>query len=209
MNTACSQLKTVGWSPHTILDIGAFKGNWTRDIRLQFPNARFTLVEPNDNTTLRSLKDRIVNHVLSDTVKDVEWFSNGSTGDSMFRERTRHYSDILPTSRRTTTLDILFSGESFDFIKIDCQGAELDILRGGEILLRQTEVVLLECAFAGQYNQGAPTFAEYIAYMDSIGFAPLDVTELHRANGFLCQVDILFVRKTSALCPRVQDRIGS
>ena len=207
MNNAQRQLKAMGWKPRAILDIGAYKGDWTRETRIQFPDAKYTLIEPNDNTTLQTLKDRIINQVVSDSVKNVQWFSNGSTGDSMFQERTRHYANVTPVVRQTTTLDRLFSDETFDFIKVDCQGAELDILRGGVELLKRTDVVLLECPFAGQYNQGAPTFAEYIQYLDSIGFAPFDISELHHANSILIQIDIVFLCKTSPMWTRIQSHL--
>lgn len=196
------------WSPKTILDIGGYKGYWTRDMRREFPQASFTVVEPNPHPELSVLGVPVYKELLSSEVKDVLWHSNMSTGDSMYKERTRHYQNVVPTTRKTTTLDILFPSQTFEFIKIDCQGAELDILKGGENLLRNTIAVLLECSFAGQYNQGAPTFAEYIAYMDSIGFAPLDIPELHRANGVLIQIDILFLRKSSPYWDTIQSRLA-
>jgi len=192
------------WSPQSILDVGGYKGHWTREIRNQFPKASVVVVEPNPHLELSSLGVPVYQELLSSEVKEVDWHSNLSTGDSMYKERTRHYDGVIPTKRTTTTLDLLFPNQTFEFIKIDCQGAELDILKGGENLLRGTTAVLLECAFAGQYNQGAPTFADYISYMDSIGFAPLDITELHRANGLLIQIDILFLRKTSLLWTTIQ-----
>ncbi len=202
-----TSLKSLGWSPKTILDIGGFKGNWTREVRTHFPNASFAVVEPNPHPELSTLGVPVYRELLSSTVKDVLWHSNMSTGDSIFKELTRQYQSVIPTTRRTTTLDALFPSQVFDFIKIDCQGAEIDILKGGETLVRSTTAVLLECSFAGQYNQDAPRFAEYIAYMDSIGFTPFDITEIHRAGGILCQVDILFLRKTSPLINEVQRRL--
>jgi hypothetical protein len=127
----------------------------------------------------------------------------------MYQERTRHYSEIAPGMRRTTTLDRLFPTHQFEFVKIDCQGAELDILAGGQTLLQGTDVLLLECPFAGQYNRGAPSFADYIRTLDALGFAPLDLPEIHRANGILFQIDILFLRKTSPYWEAIQQRLSS
>jgi len=202
-----TSLKNVGWYPNTVLDIGGYKGNWTREVRKEFPRAEFVVVEPNFHPELDTLKVPVYRELLSSTVKDVSWYSNMSTGDSMYKERTHHYSSVSPTLKTTTTLDVLFPTKRFDFVKIDCQGAELDILKGGEQILQSTEVLLLECAFAGQYNFSAPSFADYIRYTDSIGFAPVDITELHRANGILCQIDILFLRKTSSLWDLIQGRM--
>ena len=202
-------LKSIGWSPRTILDIGGYKGNWTRAVRMHFPTAMFSVVEPNSHPELNSLGVPVYRELLSSTIKDVPWYSNLSTGDSMFQERTKHYAQVAAVTRRTTTLDQLFPTQRFEFVKIDCQGAELDILTGGQTMLRGTDVVLMECAFAGQYNLGAPSFAEYIRAMDALGFAPLDLPELHRANGVLCQVDILFLRKTSSYWEAIQRRLSA
>ena len=202
-----STLHSLGWSPKTILDVGGFKGHWTRDMQRIFPSASFTVIEPNAHPELRTLNARVLYEVVSDGHETVPWYSNLSTGDSIYRETTRHYSAVAPILRGTTTLDTLFPTETFDFIKLDCQGAELDILRGGHRVLQGTEVLLLECPFAGVYNTGAPTFAETIRAVDELGFAPLDLPELHRANGILCQIDIVFLRKTSPFWETIQGKI--
>lgn len=202
-------LKTFGWSPKTVLDIGAFKGTWTRDMQYHFPMAAFTLIEPNPHPELLTVRGRVLSEVVSDTQATVPWYSNLSTGDSLYKEVTRHYAEVTPTLRTTTTLDALFPSETFDYIKLDCQGAELAILRGGARLLQGTEVLLLECPFAGQYNANAPTFAETIRDLDALGFSPLDIPELHRANGVLCQIDILFLRKTSPFWRSIQSRLSA
>lgn len=208
-HTMVDILKTVGWSPTTILDIGGYKGHWTRAFRVQFPRATFAVVEPNSHPELQSLGVPVYREVLSSTLKEVSWYSNLSTGDSLYPERTRHYASVAPVVRHTTTLDTLFPTQRFDFIKIDCQGAELDILAGGQTMLQDTDVLLLECSFAGQYNAGAPSFADYIRIVDALGFAPLDLPELHRANGVMCQVDILFLRKTSPMWTAIQQRLSA
>lgn len=198
-------LKTVGWNPKTILDIGGYKGMWTRSVQQEFPNASFSIVEPNHHPELIGMP--VYYEVLSSEVKQVPWYSNMTTGDSLYKENTKYYTNITPLYRTTTTLDILFPNRQFDFIKIDCQGAELDILRGGEHLVQNTDVLLLECSFACEYNKGAPKFVDYITYLDSIGFSVFDIPELHRANNVLIQIDILFLRKTSPLWTTLQTKI--
>lgn len=200
-------LKFFGWSPNTILDIGGYKGQWTRQVRAEFPSATFVVVEPNLHKELDTLGARVHYEVLSSEIKSVPWYSNMSTGDSLYKENTRHYENVVPVLRNTTTLDTLFPNERFDCIKLDCQGAELDILKGGQRTIEHVDVLLLECPFAGQYNAGAPTLLDYVSTLDSFGFAPLDITELHRANSVLCQIDILFLRKSSHLWQRIQHQM--
>jgi FkbM family methyltransferase len=202
-----NSLTCIGWNPKTVLDVGGYKGTWTREIKTLFPRASVCLIEPNKYPELRSVDATVFHELLSSEPKQVAWYSNLTTGDSMYKETTIHYQSIDPSYRTTTTLDILFPNQQFDLIKIDCQGAELDILRGGTTLVQQTDVVLLECSFACEYNKGAPTFVDYITYMDSIGFGVLDITEFHRANDILIQIDILFLRKTSPLWKTLQLKI--
>lgn len=200
-------LRSLGWSPKTVLDVGGYKGHWTRAHQRIFPSAAFTVIEPNPHPELRSLNARVLSEIVSAEPGTASWYSNLSTGDSIYRETTRHYSSVAPTLRKTTTLDTLFPTETFDFVKLDCQGAELDILKGGQRVLRETEVLLLECPFACRYNEGAPTFAAYIEAITAAGFSPLDISEIHRANGILFQIDIVCLRTTSLLWSTLQARL--
>lgn len=81
-------------------------------------------------------------------------------------------------------------------IKIDCQGAEIPILKGATNILNKTDFIILELPLFGQYNEGVPTFLEHITYMDSIGFTPYDILDNHYINGFNMQIDILFINKS-------------
>ena len=191
------RLKKIGFTPQSVLDVGAFRGEWTRLTQSVFPRASYTMIEANNHSHLASVNAQLIREVVSSSVGPVQWWSNGSTGDSILRERTHHYASVIPTTRTTTTLDILFPTQTFDFIKIDCQGAELEILRGGTSLASRATLILLECPFACQYNEGCPSFCEYIQYMDSIGFTPFDISEIHHIQNITGQIDIMFIRKGS------------
>jgi hypothetical protein len=84
------------------------------------------------------------------------------------------------------------------FLKLDVQGAELDILKGGGKALSLAELIQLEVPFAS-YNEGAPTAAEVVAFMDSRGFVLFDVVGFVRYRDDLLQADFLFVREESRL----------
>jgi len=200
-------LLSLGWSPKTVLDVGGFKGNWTRAYQRVFPMASFTVIEPNPHPELQNVKARVFYEIVAAQRETIPWYSNLSTGDSIYRETTRHYSGVAPSYRTTTTLDTLFPTETFDFVKLDVQGAEVDVLRGGEHLLQGTDVLLIECPFAGRYNEGAPTFATYIETVTALGFSPLDIAEFHRAGNVLIQVDIVFLRTSSPLWSHIQKRL--
>ena len=82
-----------------------------------------------------------------------------------------------------------------NFIKLDVQGAELEILTGSDGLLEKCHAIYMECPVL-EYNAGAPSFDDYIQFMLERGYVPTQVLEQHLINGVLTQFDILFIRKT-------------
>ena len=84
------------------------------------------------------------------------------------------------------------------FIKIDTQGYELEVFKGAADLLPQTAGLQLELSLAPLY-EGAPTFMEMIAVLQSSGFEPFGVVPVFRdaGTGRLLQVDGYFTRAGS------------
>ena len=199
---ALQKLKSFGFEPKNILDIGANKGKWTLEIKKKvFPKAEYTLIEAIDYEELDKLSDRHDNinykNILLDEIEHfVTWYEKRNTGDSIFKENTGYFDDCKEIKRSTTTLDLVFTkNEVFELIKIDCQGAEIPILKGGNRLIQKSSVIILEVPFMGEYNIGAPNFYEHINYMENIGYRVFDIVELHRVDNILIQIDIIFIKQ--------------
>ena len=139
LRDALHTLKQYGWSPRKVLDIGAFHGQWSRDVSSLFPFAQFHLIEAIDYPELARSGFTHTIAVVADRVGEVDWFEGRNTGDSLFKEQTGYYAGVTATKREATTLDTLVAerqlSAQYDFVKIDCQGGELPILRGGERLI--------------------------------------------------------------------------
>ena len=81
-------------------------------------------------------------------------------------------------------------------LKIDVEGAELDVLKGSLQTLLKCKFVILEVSIKKLYK-GGYSFAEIIAFMDEQGFAILDILNpTGRTPSFF---DCLFVPKTSSI----------
>ena len=182
-----------------ILDIGANDGWWYRNTQPQYPTAKFTLIEANpyNEPMLKVLGVDYHMACLSDRVQTINFYttksSPTSTGASYYRENTEHFNDtnleILELT--TTTLDLLFPSEIFDFIKMDVQGEEVDIVNGGKGLISRASKVLLEVPVEGiEYNIGAPPRKIYFKVMSELGFNNYSVVENIRN----LQEDILFTK---------------
>tara|TARA_Y100000741_G_scaffold159683_1_gene120631 strand:+ start:6983 stop:7645 length:663 start_codon:yes stop_codon:yes gene_type:complete len=199
---ALQKLKSFGFEPKNILDIGANKGKWTLEIKKKvFPKAEYTLIEAIDYEELDKLSDKHDNinykNILLDEIEHfVTWYEKRNTGDSLFKENTGYFDDCKEIKRSATTLDLVFNkNEVFELIKIDCQGAEIPILKGGNSLVQKSSVIILEVPFMGEYNIGAPNFYEHINYMENIGYRVFDIVELHRVDNILIQIDIIFIKQ--------------
>jgi len=95
----------------------------------------------------------------------IEKINPVATGASLYKENTDWYGEgkYKTVTVPTKTLDSYnyFDEAPIDFIKLDVQGAELDILNGGEKTIKNTEHVLIEVSLV-EYNQGAPLIDKII-----------------------------------------------
>lgn len=182
-----------------IYDIGAYKGLWSRDVRRIFPNARFTLIEPNEihNKSISSLGFRPFNFVLGKlSGENVLFYSKGQTGDSYFLEKNSEY---LGSEREMVTKSLSdFIAENEleypDFLKIDTQGSELEILMGAQPGLHLISVILVELPITS-LNIGAATLSEVTSFLEDNNFVPIHLSEIHNVIDILIQVDIAFLRR--------------
>lgn len=121
------------------------------------------------------------------------------TGDSYYRERTTVYEDDAAIATRQTTrrLDSVVAERAWplpDFMKLDTQGSELDILRGAPKCLAAARGLQIECNVR-DFNEGAPLMSSVLAFAADAGFRLHDFIQFHFSpDGELLQVDALFVR---------------
>ena len=191
--------------PKRAIDIGAHLGNFTKELYYRIPECEVMMVEANKNCepALRLLGKPYDIVALSDRegFADlyVEKANSIGTGASLYKENTEWYGEGMYEAIKVplTTLDSrdYFKGEPIDLIKIDVQGSELDILRGGEKTVKNTSFLLIELSLL-EYNQGAPLIGEIVDKMVEYGFCMLDFMEYHSFpqlyGGAIFQIDVLF-----------------
>ena len=209
-------IKNLGYYPDAILDIGAHHGHWTQNMMDVYPDSKYYLFEGINYSELNRFHKNpniyVKNELLNDKIEEVDWYEEKNTGDSFFKEKTKYFVNTKAIKRTTIDLnsivnrDNILKYEKKIFIKIDCQGAEIPILKGCEKILGRTDFIVLEMPLFGQYNEGVPNFVEHIQFMDSIGFIPFDIVENHYINGFNMQIDMLFINKNHEMNNVVQEK---
>jgi FkbM family methyltransferase len=194
-----------GFIPASIIDVGAYEGNWTRLARRVFPGVPILMVEPlrSKRGHLKAVTSelpavRFVEALLAARPGEEKIFFEMETGSSIFPEKSN-----VPRQSKTlvscTLDDVAAALPAPIMLKIDVQGAELEVLKGGEATLQRCELIQLEVAVAS-YNSGAPTMLEVLQFMEARGFRPFDVSGETRPNGAdLVQVDLLFAPLRSSL----------
>ncbi|WP_316824785.1 FkbM family methyltransferase [Pedobacter miscanthi] len=196
-------LKKLGFSPNYVLEIGAYEGNWAIEFNQIFPDSKIMMIEGQlqKQEILLQRKKQLPNSevkiaLLGAENKSVE-FNIYETASSVFKEDNETGASIQEIELQL--LDDILSPTAFykpDFIKIDTQGFELEILKQAAKTLQFTKAVLLEVSFLNIYK-GAPLAAEIIAFMEKNNFVIYDICSLMRRpyDKALFQSDFLFLQK--------------
>ncbi len=204
-----SRLAQRGFRPGGLIDVGAYVGGWTSMARATFGNPPAVMVEPQQKLipALQQLaaNDRnwtCAHALLASEAGHEVVFNEMGTGSSIFSEASN--APRTSYSMTTATLDEVAAAHLPDaddlFLKIDVQGAELEVLRGGNQTLARAALVQLEIALL-PYNEGAPLLPEVVAWMSDCGWLPTEVSGFSRPRGQLVQIDMLFAPALSPLRP--------
>jgi FkbM family methyltransferase len=202
-----NEVKELGIDPTSILDIGAHSGQFYGWAKPVWPNSVIWVVEANPlhEETLRNItqftNDNYLISALGDEEREVTFYTRKdkpwTEGNSYYKEL--NYWDIPQLVQENTTklqkLDNIFTGDTvFELIKIDTQGSELDILKGGKNLCKKASVIILEVSYI-EYNEKSPTADEVIKFMKDFGFEEKMSIGEHYDGDEIVQKDIVFLNK--------------
>ena len=187
----------------SIIDIGAHIGEYAKLMWDIDPDFNIFSIEANEmckNDLLSVNKNSIISCV-SDIETTKTFYQRKTnyicTGCSIYRENTQHYSDdvIVTTDIPTQTLDMILKTYQenvvFDFLKMDTQGSELDILKGATNTIDNIKLIQAETDVSG-YNIGVPSQGIVIAFLKERGFELIGVLDQVVWDGKLLQEDLLF-----------------
>lgn len=205
LHQSLNHIRKLGFIPSTIFDVGVAKG--TKDLYAVYPECFFVLIEPlvaYENYMKKILKKYkgIYKLTAASSEKGFTSFNlhpNHMDGSSILKEVTGKESDGYEIKVSTSKIDDIVLDENLNgpfILKVDVQGAEINVIGGAEETLKQTEVVILEVSLF-KFMKGAPDLFEILDFMKKYGFVAYDIL-----NGFyrpldnaLGQVDIVFVKE--------------
>ena len=191
--------KNKGINFKNVLDIGACNGSWSLLVKSIFPGANILMLEANNDKEhiLKKIGNYKIALLSSEANKEVNYYkslSDDASGNSIYLENTNY--KFIPEKRITTTLKLIVPKDvNYDLIKMDVQGSELDIIKGGLDIIKKTKFLLLELQIF-EYNKDAPMLSEVLTYLKNINFDLVDVFDLlYSSSGSLIQIDGFFVNR--------------
>ena len=216
LSQSLKSLRQKKFYPSTIIDIGVGKG--TKSLYINFPKSFFLLIEPIKNYEYylkKILKKYNGEYCLAAAsykkgLISFNFHPNHMDGSSLLKEEIGEIADGIEIEVPTVRIDDLVREKKLKgpfLIKVDVQGAELDVLKGSEKTLKKTEVIILEVSFF-KFMKGAPEFYEVICFMKEYGFVAYDILKgfYRPLDDALGQIDIIFVKENGFL--RKDHRFG-
>ena len=196
------KLRDGGFNPSVIYDIGSAVGHW-REVALEiWPDAQIFMFEANEDLEhfydYYGWEDYHIGLLSNENDKSLNYYYNEEYigGNSYYKENTETYSWEKFRVLKSEKLETLIANKGWpmpDLIKLDVQGAEIDILNGCGEILKHPEYMIVELQHMN-YNEGASLAEESIGIIEKLGYE-LSEEKFSAAIDMGIDADYLFVNK--------------
>ena len=202
------------WNIRTVLDIGANTGQFAAMIHKALPEARIYSFEPLRDCYEQLRKNMVgilgfkaFNFALGDIAGQAEIHRNDATPSSSLLPMAELHKTAFPfTAHSEPELieirrldDVVHELEIADnlLIKIDVQGAEDKVIRGGLGTLSRASALVVETSFEELY-EGQPLFHTIYEMLRGNGLTYMGSEQNIRnpTDGRVLQCDSVFIRRT-------------
>ena len=196
----------------TILDIGANEGQFADKMHALFPETLIYSFEPIPEAfdqlemNFKDIKQITgFNIALGDAAGEITFNKNESMASSSFLEMTDMHTESFdfavktsPITVKVDTLDHVMNQEKMDFpmlIKIDVQGFEEKVIKGGMDTIKKAEMVICEVSFTELYK-GQLLFDDTYQIFKNMGFSYAGSIEQLRSpdTNRILQADAIFIK---------------
>ena len=209
LEASLRSLARLGFQPQRIVDVGAFQGDWARYAKKAFPRAEILMIEAQDRmrAALEATKDELGGGVdfhialLGPAPAESVPFYELETGSGVLFEQSSVTRNVVQIPMETLDEVVKnFMPGGADFLKLDVQGYELEVLKGGTKVLKSAQAVVMEVSLL-PVNRGAPLLHDVTHFMLGAGFVAYDICGLVRRplDNALWQIDLIFLKEGSAL----------
>jgi FkbM family methyltransferase len=184
--------------PAKILDIGAWNGFWTSNVKEIWPEAEYTCIEAGQKheNKLKQITPNYHIAVLGDSNREIKMhlieISKGNKKKITYTKGSSVFGvyENYEFRQMQTLNELVGSDAQFDLIKQDVQGAEIMIMKGAPEIFRRAKYVIQEVNLHKDENFPDMPYEETMdSYMSTLGFNNSDTVATH--DGF-DQVDKIY-----------------
>lgn len=208
MPTSLARLLRNGFKPKHIFDVGAYQGDFARLCLNVWPDSKVVAFEVLEHKVKELLRMRasgfpieVKNCLLGAVNRESVPFHEMETASSVLEEHIHQNVPVKSHPMRTVDHIVKEHGSGPpEFLKLDVQGYELEVLQGAEQTLGSLQVILAELNFL-DIHKGVPLVSEVIAWLDERGWVAYDICGITRRplDSALWQADFIFVPRNSPL----------
>ena len=148
------------------------------------------------------------NEFLSDKDKEVRDFYFAGEGSSLYKGQPQWNKNVSIKVQTKTLATVIEENEidmnGYDFLNIDAEGAEFDVLKGFEKYLDYINVIDLETSYDDRHRSGAD-HNTIVQWLSERGFELKEMSDSYQSQNW---GDSVFARANRELPPFVDENVG-
>ena len=148
------------------------------------------------------------NEFLSDKDKEVRDFYFAGEGSSLYKGQPQWNKNVSIKVQTKTLATVIEENEidmnGYDFLNIDAEGAEFDVLKGFEKYLDHINVIDLETSYDDRHRSGAD-HNTIVQWLGERGFELKEMSSSYQSQNW---GDSVFARVNRELPPFVDENVG-
>ncbi|MDH5230959.1 MAG: FkbM family methyltransferase [Gammaproteobacteria bacterium] len=202
-------MKNLGFNPEMIIDVGAYRGEFT-DLCMELWGKKPIICCEPLASRVSELKTKyhaekniqIIDGLVGATNHDNVVLNESETASSVLHE---HFDQGFATSQhQMRTIDTILKSTGTKptqiLLKIDVQGYELEVLKGAIETLGHVDAILMEINVL-DIHVNAPLLHDVVAWLSQRNFVTYDISGITRRphDYALWQLDLIFIPLNSKL----------
>ena len=181
-----------------LIDIG-IGHQGTEGLYKFFPNSTKYFIDPLIETKkavsnyLNDPKNKFFECALSSSTGQLDIIVRDPISQSGFNKKSKESNSSYVRSVKVETLDKLFPKGTFNSnygIKIDVEGHELDVIKGGIDLIKKSSFIIVETSIYKNRFEDSPLFKDIFLYLTKLGF---EIASLRVSEDGIDHCDIAFI----------------
>ena len=149
------------------------------------------------------------NEFLSDKDKEVRDFYFAGEGSSLYKGQPQWNKNVSIKVQTKTLATVIEENNidmnGYDFLNIDAEGAEFDVLKGFEKYLDHINVIDLETSYDDRHRSGAD-HNTIVQWLSERGFELKEMSSSYQSQNW---GDSVFARSNRELPPFVDENVGT